>query len=332
MILADKIITLRKRNGWSQEELAELIGVSRQSISKYEGAQAVPDMDKLLKLSRVFGVSTDLLIKDDMELDDAPIPVDDMTDDPSPVRKVSLAEASDYLSAVLTAGKKIALGVALCILSPVCIILLAGASEVPAYGISESFATGIGVTVLFLMVAAAVAMFIFYGSKLEKFEYIEKESIDTEYGVSGMVKERREREHDSYLLRLILGIMLCLCSVIPIFIAMTITQNEFVMECMVCVLLCMIALGVYFIISAAYPKSAMDALLEDGDSTREKKRENRRTAPFSGAYWMIATSAFLAYSFITDGWERSWILWPVAGVLYPAFIAIVGALTAKKGE
>ena len=46
MILADKIINLRKKNGWSQEELAERLGVSRQSVSKYEGAQSVPDLDK----------------------------------------------------------------------------------------------------------------------------------------------------------------------------------------------------------------------------------------------------------------------------------------------
>lgn len=48
MILADKIITLRKKNGWSQEELAEKLNVSRQSISKWEGAQSIPAMDKIL--------------------------------------------------------------------------------------------------------------------------------------------------------------------------------------------------------------------------------------------------------------------------------------------
>ena len=54
MILADKIIALRKKNGWSQEDLAEKLGVSRQSISKWEGAQSIPDMNKILKLSEVF--------------------------------------------------------------------------------------------------------------------------------------------------------------------------------------------------------------------------------------------------------------------------------------
>ena len=68
MILADKIIELRKRNGWSQEELAEKLNVSRQSISKWEGAQSIPDMNRILKLSEVFGVSTDCLLRDDMDL------------------------------------------------------------------------------------------------------------------------------------------------------------------------------------------------------------------------------------------------------------------------
>ncbi len=67
MILADKIINERKKNGWSQEELAEKLGVSRQSVSKWEGAQAIPDLQKILKLSELFGVSTDFLLKDDIE-------------------------------------------------------------------------------------------------------------------------------------------------------------------------------------------------------------------------------------------------------------------------
>ena len=70
MILADKIIDLRKKNGWSQEELAEKLGVTRQSNSKYEGAQSVPDLDKIIKLSEIFGVTTDYLLRDDAETEE----------------------------------------------------------------------------------------------------------------------------------------------------------------------------------------------------------------------------------------------------------------------
>ena len=66
MILADKIISLRKKAGWSQEELAGKLGVTRQSVSKWEGAQSVPDLDKVIQMSRIFGVSTDYLLKEEM--------------------------------------------------------------------------------------------------------------------------------------------------------------------------------------------------------------------------------------------------------------------------
>lgn len=66
MILADKITALRKKASWSQEELAEQLGVTRQSVSKREGAQSVPDMDKVVQMSRLFGVTTDFLLKDEL--------------------------------------------------------------------------------------------------------------------------------------------------------------------------------------------------------------------------------------------------------------------------
>ena len=69
MILADKIINERKKNGWSQEELADMLNVSRQSVSKWEGAQSVSDLQKILKMAEIFSVSTDYLLKDELEPD-----------------------------------------------------------------------------------------------------------------------------------------------------------------------------------------------------------------------------------------------------------------------
>ena len=67
MILADKIMNERKRNGWSQEELADKLGVSRQSVSKWESAQSVPDLNRIIKLAEIFGVTTDYLLKEELE-------------------------------------------------------------------------------------------------------------------------------------------------------------------------------------------------------------------------------------------------------------------------
>ena len=64
MTFSDKLIALRKKAGWSQEELAERLNVSRQSVSKWESAQSMPDIDKILQLSSLFSVTTDCLLKD----------------------------------------------------------------------------------------------------------------------------------------------------------------------------------------------------------------------------------------------------------------------------
>lgn len=123
MILADKIIYLRKKSGWSQEELAEKLGVTRQSVSKWEGAQSVPDLERILQLGKVFGVSTDYLLKDDMETEDS-VSESDVDNDGSPLRKVSMEEANRFLRINEKCAPRTALGVSLCILSPIVLLFL----------------------------------------------------------------------------------------------------------------------------------------------------------------------------------------------------------------
>ena len=69
MKLSDKIVRLRKSNGWSQEDLAEKLNISRQAISRWEGSTAQPDAANILQLSKLFGVTTDYLLNDEYESD-----------------------------------------------------------------------------------------------------------------------------------------------------------------------------------------------------------------------------------------------------------------------
>ncbi len=79
MILADKIMEERKKNGWSQEELADKLSVSRQAVSKWESAQSVPDLQRVIQLAEIFNVSTDYLLKDEVEAP-SPMEVGDIRD------------------------------------------------------------------------------------------------------------------------------------------------------------------------------------------------------------------------------------------------------------
>ena len=64
---SEKLLDLRRREGLSQEQLADRLGVTRQSVSKWESSTAVPELSKLIALSELFSVSVDYLVKDHLE-------------------------------------------------------------------------------------------------------------------------------------------------------------------------------------------------------------------------------------------------------------------------
>ena len=136
MIFADKLIHLRKKAGWSQEELAEQMNVTRQSVSKWEGAQSVPDLEKMVRLSELFEVSTDYLLKDEIENVECLNPSEDIFS----LKRVSMEEANAFLSVKAITSKLIAYATLLCILSPICLLVLGAISETPKYALSDSVA------------------------------------------------------------------------------------------------------------------------------------------------------------------------------------------------
>lgn len=332
MILADKIINLRKKNGWSQEELAEKLGVTRQSISKYEGAQSIPDLDKILKLSEIFGVTTDYLIKDELEEEEyAPSQMqENESESDRIVHKVTMEMANEYLQMIDWSAGKTAFATMLCILSPIVLLMLGAMSEMPDYHISENAAAGIGICVLIVLIAIAVMIFILCGMKTKKYEFLEKEDIETAYGVSGMVKEKRDAYHSPYVTQLVIGITCCICSVIPLFGTLAVSESDFYMVSAVCMLLTLVAIGTYFIVRSAAKMNAMNQLMEEEDYTRQKKHENKKMSGPVTVYWLIATAIYLAWSFTTNDWDRTWIIWPVVGVLFSAFYAIVNGIRKKS--
>ena len=325
MILADKIIENRKKNGWSQEDLAEKLGVSRQSVSKWESAQAIPDLKKILQLSEVFGVSTDYLIRDEIEevpaLEQAP--VDNGLEET--VRSVSMEEAVSFLKYNETASRWISTGVMLCILSPVLLVLLGGLAEAGFIQMEVTLAEAGGTGVLLIMIAAAVGMFIREGMRGKKYEYLEKLDIDTEYGVNGMVKEQRDAYAETHSRRMIIGVMMCIISAVPLLgtqVSRYSNNTDLLPILGVTLLLVMCAAGVKLIVLTCTRQGGFDRLLEEGDYTRL----NKKAGKYDGVYWAIATAVYLGWSFATSRWEFTWIVWPVAGVMFAAYREIMKAI------
>ena len=232
MTFSDKLIALRKKAGWSQEELAERLNVSRQSVSKWESAQSMPDIDKILQLSSLFSVTTDCLLKDTQD-DTQPA----AAQTPSPLPRVTLAQAEDYLTRAQGNAPQMALATALCILAAV-----------------------------------------------------------------------------------------------PLFAAVMVGVS-FLMSMSICLLLVLVACGVYAFVRVGTVQDAMDRLLEDGDFTRGHKAVKGRLTALTAAYWLVVVAIFLWYTFGPNGNgqpQYSWFIWAIAGVVYAACVVAAKAFVRKK--
>lgn len=363
MILAEKIMTLRKQRGWSQEELAVRLNVSRQSVSKWESGASMPDLDKILKLSEIFGVSTDYLLKEDAEEEEPEIcyesPENSMQGtaegsswqrgkedswygadrmmgkqfrgrEEETAREVTLEEANTYMDLVEQSAKRIAAGVVACILSPVLLIVLGGMAEYGMIGITEDMAGGIGVTVLLVIIAGAVAVFISNGMKLEKYDYMEKDILSLQYGIAGIVERKKESFEPLFKKCIALGVGLCIISAVPIMIAAAFQMEDIVFVFCVAVLLVLVAMGVFLFVWSGMIYGSYQKLLEEGDFTREKKIENRRNDNLSKVYWSTAAAIYLGWSFLSGKWHITWVIWPCAGVLYAAVCGIAAMIRGTR--
>ncbi|MCM1132354.1 MAG: helix-turn-helix domain-containing protein [Ruminococcus flavefaciens] len=334
MILADKIIELRKKAGISQEELAEKLGVSRQSVSKWEMAQSTPDLNRILKMSEIFGVTTDYLLKDKIDLakpesaeDVSVMGIPDET--APPLIYVSMKQANEFLSANKRHALLIALGVALCIVSVIPPILI----DI----FNSSVLEDLSVIFMFMIIAVAVALFIFSGLTMKKFDFLRQKCLDTEYGIDGMVRAKKEQFQTRYIMMIIAGVILCIMSAVPVITLNAVTDSDFFDLIGTALLFVLVAVGVFLIVNANIMNSGYSILLEENGYRRERKARPHggqalKSASIVGMFWCIVLAVFFAYSFTTWDFGRSWIVFPIAGVLTPVIATIAGSVNKNNKD
>lgn len=327
MILADKIIELRKKSGMSQEELAEKLEVSRQSVSKWESAQSTPDLSRIIKISEIFGVSTDYLLKDDIELEEPLSDVKNPSESVSvetepPLTPVSMKEANEFLEKNSLHAMLTATGVALCILSPAPVILFSA--------LFNSAIADLSVVFMFLIIAAAVGMFIYSGSIVKRFNYLKHECIDTEYGVDGMAKEKKNQYQNTHTLNIIIGVILIILSMTPPIILDAVADSSKAVDVSCVLMFAFIAVGVAMIVKSNIINSGFSIILEENRFSYTRKTgkahgtdvKTNSASGIVGIYWCAVVAIYMAYSFLTFDFGRSWVIFPIAGAATP-LVAII---------
>lgn len=322
MILADKILELRKQNGWSQEELADKLGVSRQAISKWEGAQSIPDMERIIALSRLFGVTTDLLVKDELDIMEKNGGADENACKEEAgvrMRVIELEEAAAYIAHRISFAAYVALGVLLCILAAIPVI---GSKFLLFPAVKAQVAETLGLAFSVAIVTVAVAIFIIQGFREKRYQYLEKEDFETAYGVDSVLKEHLERFLPSYLLQTVSGVVLCMVAFIFLIISDVVPQfYQLSSGLFVVIAIALVAAAVYLFVQANIIRSSYYCLLKP----KKKTVYPEKIRLLLQAYWLIIICIYLAYSFITSDWGKSWIVWPLAALIYGVIEAVLKA-------
>lgn len=321
MKLFEKITTLRKQKGYSQEELANELDVSRQAVSKWELGVSIPDIDKIILMSELFNVTTDYLLKDDtlQDTNDSKLET---------IKRVSKKEVIDFFALIKKESIKIAIGVLLCILSPATLILLCG--FVNSNFINTNIAVIFGLVILFLFIISSLIFFIPAGIRFSKFNYLENSNRLLNNDAVSYLTEQKNMYTSKFIRNITIGVVICILSVIPLLVVANLnTLNLYVLLC-VDIILLFVGIACLFFIPVGNYYGWINKLLKDTDHFKERK--SKVLSAFSSAYWLITTAIFLFISFVFNLWGSSWLIWPIAGVLFAAIYVIIESVFVKENK
>ena len=368
MLLSEKIMSLRKRNGWSQEELAQQLGVSRQSVSKWESMASMPDIQKIMAMSELFGVSTDYLLKDELEElpATAAVAVADSTGtsasggiagaDPSavlggsstadnastskivaPKLSVSLETATEYLDAIARTSRPTAGAITLFILGPALLVSLATYSEDALYfdpmRISPDALSIAGICIMMLFVAAGVGLLILQDMKLAKFKQLKEASLELQYGVEAAVRRRAESTESLRYMQQAAGVCLTILSAIPFLIA-SYYGTGFIFTLGFFAAAILVSLGVYLLVYSGILRDGYRVLLQEGDFSHDEKSNKRDHKSAALKYRPIAKAYFGTITLLYVGYSFITKDWKSSWIIWPVsallYHIIISILNALK--
>lgn len=263
------------------------------------------------------------------------------------VRNISLEEAEEFIQNTAKFAFRIAIGVVLCIMSVVPLIILcafsvedysidtvSGMESFTAFTIPEKAGIAIGLIFLFVAIAIAVAIFIISGLKYEKYSYLKKERFSLDYPATNYVTDLYEQYKSTFAIKITLGVVLCIMSVIPVVVAGVLFDDLSEVATTLCVglLLVIIAVAVHLFITAGMKRDSYMQLLQKEEYEPKNKDKEDLAGKVGSVYWPLVTAGYLGWSFITSDWDISWIVWPVAGVLFGGIAAVCNIIAPSKKE
>lgn len=257
-------------------------------------------------------------------------------------RPISLAQAKNYAEVMKRTRWMLGIAVALLVISPTALIGFAVAfpdDQSPRYALGLI----VGFTVLLPLVGVGVGLLVWRGQQLAPFRRI-TESTDACTREVEAFAAALDQEHSSARTRnLIIAIGLWILSALPVIATGVFTSGwdqelaDPLLAIGVVATLVLVAVGLLVFLPSDWAHSAAISLRQTSPNTEQAEyfesgadRYPAWVRALMAGFWPLMAAVYLAWSFLTWDWGTSWIIWPVAGVTFATFAAVVGAVYPPK--
>ncbi len=247
--------------------------------------------------------------------------------------RLNLKQAQEYLDTHISFGIKIAIGVALCVLSPTPAILTESLYD--GGFLTDALSELLGAVPLFLMVALAVGIFITNGIAMGKYEDYEKKQILLDAAAQKKLTGEYESWQTAYGRRIAAGVILCIVSLIPTLFTDWLlkgTSYAWLEDTTALFLFLCVAIAVFLFITSGMRQSAYETLLGKGKAAHKPfdSKKDRRISLVASIYWPIITALYLGWSFFSMNWGMTWVVWPIAGILFGGICSAISIVSSEK--
>lgn len=283
--------------------------------------RVITEFGNLDELAPVLGITADIAPADPLApgVDAAPM-----------VPPITQEEARLYAGARKQTEPRLALGVALFVASPAVLLALSTLGNASWAPFTSNIGSLIGLIVLFLMVLAGVLIMVNRAQHLAPFKHITEGHFARSPGVELWARSLATAEAPKRTLRLQIAIALfILAATPPIILSLALSDEAANVFSGVgpALTLLMVAAGLLIFLPVNWASAVSDALSKSGTKAED---ESSIVGVIASIYWPLMVAVFLAWSFIGDAWDRSWIIWPIAGVLFGAIAGGFGAYEAYR--
>lgn len=298
MSLGENLQHYRKKKETTQEQLAEELGVSRQTISKWESDGSYPEMEKILQLCDLFDCSMDLLLRGDVKENE----------------KYDTAGYNHYMNQFC---KQVIIGLAF-LFSGISIYML-----LKSLRINEDVASA----ALIIIFIPAVLIFVVAG--------LQKERFRAKYPVIQAFYTEQEMEcfEQRFPILVASGVGTILVGVVFLLISEQLPVPQWCTQDIYITLFFLIcSVGICILVYGGLQKEKydIDGYNKNNDSCKKKKRAENLTGMWCGCIMLAATAIFLIGGIGYNMWSRSWIVFPVGGILCGIATLIIDGITKDE--